>query len=256
MTPWTRLTGWLDAFPVETVEAVYRWATILTIVVGAVTVVCAVAQYLASNRLRELEASADARRDSHLLRMDEQRAELEADLEAEREASRLRQEIAEERERERSAVIGQLRADLAEAKTAAAEAERNVANATRHTRPREISAEQRAEFLRLVGTSPKGPLVVGRVQGEAELTRYYGQIVELVSAAGWTVTERPLWMDLAFEGVFIRVKDANTPPPHAGLLQGALKAIGVSAEGINEDKLPADRLELMVGHQPIAPSVR
>lgn len=256
MTPWAKLTGWLDTFPVHTVEAVYRWATILTIVAGAVTVFCAVVQYLASNRLQALEALADARRDGHIVRIDEQRAALAAELEEEREMRRLGQEIAEQRERERSAIISSLRDELVEAKASAAEAERNVANATRHSRPREITAAQRQQFLALVGDGPKGPITVGRIQGDAEIGRYYAQMIDLVTAGGWTVTDRPLWLDLTFEGVFIRVRSAETAPSRARLLQDALKAIGVVAHGEVSQDLPAERLELMIGHQPIIPAAK
>lgn len=95
------VSAWWNSLPIQTVDAVYRWASIVTIGAGVLTVIGSLGAYWASNRSRELDGLDNQRRDGQLKRLDFQRAQLEADLETEREHERMRVQIAEQRERER-----------------------------------------------------------------------------------------------------------------------------------------------------------
>lgn len=256
MTPWEKVAAWLNAMPLDAVEAVYRWANLLTMVVGVVTVICFAATYWSGNRIRALEGLADLRRDAEVARIDTQRAELERQLADEIEAGRLQQQIAEERERERTALLAQLRAEQKEASTAAAEAERHVANATRHVRPREITAAQRAQFLEQVGSDPKGPIVVLLITGDGEIVRFAEQLVSLLTQGGWTVAQSSTFLGVSVEGVRLRVRDADKAPSKAIVMQQGLKNVGIQAEGWVDPDAPPDELGVVIGHQPIVPSAR
>lgn len=255
------VSAWLNSLPVQTVDAVYRWASVLTIGAGVLTVLGSLGAYWASNRSRELDGLDNQRRDGQLKRLDFQRAQLEADLETEREHERMRVQIAEQRERERDATINRLRSELSEAQQLAnaaeqraTEAERNIANATSEQRPRELTPDQQKAFLAVATKRPKGRLQVAMVNPDREVPYYFKQVLDLVKRAGWEVVSTTTMADVSAYGlVLVGRQDTEVTAAVRGLLE-ALRAAGESPRVEVAPWAPDGYPQLLVGYRPIQPA--
>ena len=126
-------------------------------------------------------------------------------------------------ETDRTEIAGEL--ETARARTA--ELERKLA-------PRQLTAEQRSEFIAALANAPKGPITVAYVSPQPESTGFVEQIRSLLIDAGFTIpakSEYALSYTIAAPAPwFIAiVAFPNAQPAYALPIQQAFKQIGIDA---------------------------
>jgi hypothetical protein len=137
------------------------------------------------------------------------------------------------------------------AESDAAEARREAQAVAAKQRPRALTQDQQSTLLGLLGQQPKGDVLITAVMSDPEAERFALQLYELFKKAGWNPKGVNLaMMSPAPSGVFLKIKDKEAPPAHAGLVQAALAAAQVEAPCVIDAKLDGKLVGLLVGHKP------
>lgn len=259
---------WLSSWSQPTIDAAYRVGGWLSIVAAAIALISGVVTVFVGNERDRRSGDEDVARDLRAAILQEKvnneaglRAQLAKDLEAEQSEGRFREQIAEQREREREATISRLRSELGEAQQLAssaqqraAEAERNIANATSEQRPRELTPDQQKAFLAVATKRPKGRLQVAMVNPDREVPYYFKQVLDLVKRAGWEVVSTTTMADVSAYGlVLVGRQDTEVTAAVQGLLE-ALRAAGESPRVEVAPWAPDGYPQLLVGYRPIQPA--
>jgi hypothetical protein len=104
-------------------------------------------------------------------------------------------------------------------------------------RPRTITSEQRETFIAFMSHRLTGKVSFKCLTNDNEAEAFAGQLKELVSQSGCEVSNTMLGFITSgapISGIYIKIKSGAAPPPHAGNLQKAFKAIGITALGAEE----------------------
>ena len=115
--------------------------------------------------------------------------------------------------------------------------------------PRRLTEELKALLVTRLSQSPGHKVRISGLLGDYESLNYAKDFAEVLRASGWkvegvnqAVPGRP------YKGVVIQVNSPESPPG-AGLLQHALKEIGIDAAGAHHLSTPPGIIELKVGHR-------
>jgi hypothetical protein len=98
--------------------------------------------------------------------------------------------------------------------------------------PRTITAKQKEDFIRLVSSSPKGPLKIGSRNPDNEMNIYANQIGDMLADSGFTVVSRVnypgnLIMAPSGTSVGVCIDKVDDAPRYAFTVFNALTSIGV-----------------------------
>jgi hypothetical protein len=99
-------------------------------------------------------------------------------------------------------------------------------------RPRALTDSQRNQLVVFLRDKPKGRVVIKASATAPDARGYAEEIRDVLAHEGWTVRiDNAIFAGPNSGGVWITVKDLNKAPTTAGLLQNALKAVGIDARG-------------------------
>jgi hypothetical protein len=120
--------------------------------------------------------------------------------------------------------------------------------------PRRLTAEQEAQFVKIVKDNPKGNIEISCIEsGGPEPCDFARQLARLLESkdAGWAVNFSPLMFGAGdptkiIPEMYILVHSNKNPPPRAIVLQYALKSVGYDAIGIERSDVEADFVQLTV----------
>jgi hypothetical protein len=120
-------------------------------------------------------------------------------------------------------------AELQATKKKTAELEQKLA-------PRQLSPDQRTEFIAALANAPRGPVTIAYVSPQAESTAFVQQVRSLIVDAGFTVSapsEYALGYTIAAPPPWFVAIIAvpGQQPPYASAIQEAFKHIGIEAIG-------------------------
>jgi hypothetical protein len=152
--------------------------------------------------------------------------------------------------------IAGLEADASTQRERAARAEKSLLEVKQDIAPRTLSAEQRASFVKMLRTGPRGEVSITCLTGK-EPCDFAQHLAMALREAGWSVTG-PTSMLFIREnsgppvGLIISVPNAAVAnqSSRAGMLQDALHAIGLEAPGNVNPNLKDGEVNLFVGVKP------
>lgn len=255
---------------IETAEAwnnrLFGLYSIFLIAVGVLGTWFTVAVFKAGNKVQEaIKADADSRIEQLRVEGDKAQSELaktnvrltEAEgrlAEANRKAEEARRETAQA---SKDAALANERAGKVELETAkqrerAAKAENDLLVLQQRIAPRRLSQSQ--EFLlieALKRSQVKGPVKIVAVLGDGEGLAFAAQLHNIIKAGDWPSNgvDQAAY-DTNPIGMGILVRSAKNAPAHAGALQAAFGAAGISIIGSENPRIPAEAVELLVGNKP------
>ncbi len=94
--------------------------------------------------------------------------------------------------------------------------------------PRTLSEDQKQILRESLPLVPKGPVIVTYLSVATDAEKYSKQIGQVLEEAGFSVTSsNHLWLQLAFDGVYVCVRSQGTVPAHSAGIQNAFKAAGI-----------------------------
>jgi hypothetical protein len=114
--------------------------------------------------------------------------------------------------------------------------------------PRVLTQEQKEKFVAIMRTGKPHDITVWHAP-DLESQTYADELFDALTAAGWTV-KPPTFRVLqhSVPGIVIMIHDMKVPEPEAGLLQHALKNVGVDANAAGVEAIVAvGQIELWVG---------
>ena len=99
-------------------------------------------------------------------------------------------------------------------------------------RPRALTDSQRNQLVVFLRDKPKGRVVIKASATAPDARGYAEEVRDVLAQEGWTVRiDNAIFAGPNSGGVWITDKDPNKAPTTAGLLQNALKAVGIDARG-------------------------
>jgi hypothetical protein len=151
-------------------------------------------------------------------------------------------------------------ADKAQQNTEAAKREASIAHVLeqqaneqieevrKRNAPRVLTQEQKKKFVGIMRAGKPHDIIVWHAP-DLESQTYADEISDALREAGWTLTLPPFRiLQRSVPGIVILVHDIKVPEPEAGLLQHALKNIGVDANAAGvETTVAVGQIELWVG---------
>jgi hypothetical protein len=142
-------------------------------------------------------------------------------------------------------------AQVTAAEATARDAQERSTRLAEQQKPRQLAAQEAALLRQALANIPKGEVVITAAMADAESERFAQQIYDLLLAAGWTPkgVDLSMWMPTP-TGIFVAVRDGQSPPPHAGPLQAALQRAGVTAPGVVVPDTAEGTVEIRVGVKP------
>ncbi len=115
---------------------------------------------------------------------------------------------------------------------------------------RNLSATQHDQLVATLKANPPFSITIMHADGDFEAQTYGDYLSSALKDGGWTINQSPyLFESRQGEGVKILVRDVQAPPLGAVLLQNALKAIGIDAEGASVSQVPDGQIWLYIGVQ-------
>lgn len=123
--------------------------------------------------------------------------------------------------------------------------------------PRTLSKEQKNNLVKkLKKYQPKGPIIVTFLSVESDAEMYARQFVEVFREAGFDVDlSMYMWLQLAFDGVFMCARKKNAVPLHGPIIQQVLIGEGIPVIGhydedfMNKLKVPEDGIVLVISNK-------
>lgn len=98
--------------------------------------------------------------------------------------------------------------------------------------PRTLDEVQKKKLLELLKTTNKGKVVITYLSVERDAESYAKEIFGVLNQAGYSTTlSKHLWLQLAYEGIYICAWEANKVPYFATDLQNAMKEVGIKVTG-------------------------
>lgn len=105
-------------------------------------------------------------------------------------------------------------------------------------RPRALTVRQRDQLVVFLRDKPKGRVVIKASATAPDARAYAEEFRDVLAQDGWTVRiDNAIFAGPSSSGVWITVKDPNKAPMTAGLLQNALKAVGIDARGQHDQSI-------------------
>jgi electron transfer flavoprotein alpha subunit len=99
-------------------------------------------------------------------------------------------------------------------------------------RPRVLTASQHDQLVTFLRDKPKGRVVIKASVTAPDARAYAEELRAVLAQEGWTVRiDNAILAGPNAGGVWITVKEPNSAPKTAGLLQNVLKAVGIDARG-------------------------
>ena len=160
--------------------------------------------------------------------------------------SSTRTERDAESKKQLDAATGQIEAAHKEAHDAQTE----VVKMKEAALPRHLTEKEKSDLARFLADKPKGKFTIKADSNAKDGRAYADEIAAFFNSAkiGWTVkVDNAIIMGSDVTGVWVSVKDVNTAPEFAGILQNALKADNLPAGGRLDAALASDEVWLSVG---------
>ncbi|MBL9201316.1 MAG: hypothetical protein JNL39_12465 [Opitutaceae bacterium] len=111
----------------------------------------------------------------------------------------------------------------------------------RLTVPRRLTEVQRAILRKNLPTGPRGKVIVTFLSVERDAQKYADEIGEILKETGFdVVSSNYLWLQLAFEGLYINGREAGKIPSHAIHLQKCFSEAGLRVKGAYDQKMMND----------------
>jgi hypothetical protein len=141
---------------------------------------------------------------------------------------------------------------LATQQEKAAIAEKALADLKKAIQPRNLTADQITELVRLLSGEPKGTVSITCVMGDGEGNAFATQIDGALKAAGWpgNGVSQAAFSGGDPTGFGILVHSAATAPPYAGRLQRVFFSIGIPLAGVELPSAAEGTVQIIVGHKP------
>ena len=116
--------------------------------------------------------------------------------------------------------------------------------------PRHLTNIQRTQLAELLAREPTGEIAIGCIEITQEALDFGQEIYNTLKNAGWKVqgVNTLLASGLSFSGLLITVKTQNSPSSHlSGVLQRALKEVGIEAPASLDNRLSETQIVLLIG---------
>jgi hypothetical protein len=219
------------------VERASSWAETASIVLGSLAAIAVVLAWWFSSK------DADRK---------------EAVLERYKEDARVAVAKADARAGEANEAAGKANEEAAKANERAATLEKEAASLKlelaklkERQQPRVLTPEQKAKFKQFTTSFAKGRIVITALTGErGEPRTYAGELKALLEEAGYQVEPSVTTFIVSggdeLSGLWLKVTDIDSAPPHAGPLQKAFEAIGIKATGTNTKDSAVDQNTVMI----------
>jgi hypothetical protein len=146
--------------------------------------------------------------------------------------------------------VARLQGVVANAETRRLDAERKLLELQERLKPRHLTADQRTTLIGLSKDVPKGEVVIYAFIGDAEGIAFSLELLDALTAAGWSVRHAGQHTIMFSAGVTILVRSAKDAPQHAGSLQNVLKVAGLGGNALQTDQVPEGSVYLFVGPKP------
>ena len=151
-----------------------------------------------------------------------------------------------ESKKQLDAATGQIGAAHKEAHDAQAEVDKMKEAAL----PRHLTEQEKIDLAKFLADKPKGKFTIKADTNAKDGRSYADEIAVFFNSdkIGWTVkVDNALIMGPDVIGMWVTVKDVNTAPEFAGILQNAFKAAKLPAGGRQDAALAVDEVWLSVG---------
>ena len=111
-----------------------------------------------------------------------------------------------------------------------------------------LSEDQKATLLTLLSQHKGLEVILLNVLGDKDSQEYRDEFAELFQRAGWTVKQPPFRLPVRdVQGLRLLVADLAKAPQAAIVLQQALKAVGIDADGAVDSGLTPNDCEFYIG---------
>lgn len=143
--------------------------------------------------------------------------------------------------------------ELARQRERAAIAEQSLLKLQERIKYRTLSVEQRLHLIEILKNAPKGPVDICCVLGDEEGLSFAKQIHEVIKASGWPTSGVSQGAYGGSNPVDIRiiVRDAQTAPKYAAVLQHAFGSVGIPLGGIEKSDMEEGEVQILVGNKPV-----
>jgi hypothetical protein len=142
------------------------------------------------------------------------------------------------------------RGDIAVARKEANYAQDEVGKLKQAALPRHLTEKEKSDLANFLADKPKGKFTIKANTNAKDGRAYADEIAAFFNSdkIGWTVkVDNAIIMGSDVTGMWVSVKDANTAPAYAGVLQSALKAADLPAGGRVDSALAPDEVWLSIG---------
>lgn len=136
-----------------------------------------------------------------------------------------------------------------------AQLQKRLQAAEERQKDRHLTEEQKAALVAFLSASSKGEILIRCHTGDREARTFAQEIAAVLTASGWKVLGPYDGMLFAsgagsLPGLLMLLKDPQSPPERARILQYAYKEVGLSIPVVEED-LPPDTVYLYVNPKPL-----
>ncbi|MEO0528201.1 MAG: hypothetical protein AAFZ89_13295 [Bacteroidota bacterium] len=122
--------------------------------------------------------------------------------------------------------------------------------------PRTLTQTQRDKLLELLKKSNKGKVVITYLSVERDAESYAKELLAVLTESGYLATlSKHLWLQLAYDGIYICAWEPDTVPYFATDLQNAMKEVGIKVTGSYQPdfletlKVPRDAVALVISNK-------
>lgn len=147
------------------------------------------------------------------------------------------------------------KAALDETRKSASVANKRAEALEEKQRDRTLTLEQRAQFMAFSAQAPKGKVKIKTLMSDTGEPRRFALLLKaMLEDAGFTVLDPMLSFMVTggeISGVWLKIRDKDSVPPHTGVLQNGFGSIGIKAQASIEDdafhaELEADTVVIYV----------
>jgi hypothetical protein len=142
------------------------------------------------------------------------------------------------------------RSEIAQASKEAGQAQAEVGKLKEAAMPRHLTEKEKSELAQFLADKPKGKFTIKANTNANDGRAYADEIAAFFNSGkiGWTVkVDNAIITGSDVTGTWVTVKDVNTAPEYAGVLQRALKAANLPAGGRVDSALAPDEVWLSIG---------
>ncbi len=128
-----------------------------------------------------------------------------------------------------------LAATAAELAGTKAETTRLAAELARVTTPRSLGASQIEELKKSLSNGPKGKVIITFLSVEIDAENYAKQIAAVLTDTRFEVVlSKALWLQLAYDGLYLCAHKTEGAPPHAVFIQKSFQDAGIRIKGAKD----------------------